>query len=255
MPAQQSSKERTTQARAPSQNGLDNAAQELAALLSSNDMFQYFQQIEAEVKKLRERNAALEITNVTNVDTFKKKIDELTDEKNKVVEEWKKDQATVKSLRDIKAEADKLLIHGKTQEDRILVQLETIKKKEAEVTRQETVRRQAEVALEKEKSTSESLRNTLKEMQDNLSRSTTKLDTAETSLATLQSFSVQLKPMAELKADISRRVCIRTAIALRGGEWSMEFDIEGGQESGAELENTSPRGMEGPPTCVAKGYT
>ncbi|KAJ6781798.1 hypothetical protein PWT90_10744 [Aphanocladium album] len=166
MPARQS-KDRTTETQALPQNGLDTAAQGLAALLSSNDT-----------------------------------TDELTDEKNKVVEEWKKDQATVKSLHDRRAEADKLLIHGKTQEDRILVQLETIKKKEAEVTRQEPVRRQAESALEKEKSTNESLKDTLKAMQDNLTRSTTKLDPAETSLATLQSFSVQLKPMAELKADI-----------------------------------------------------
>lgn len=195
-------KQRVAGANALAQNGLDNLVQELAALLSSSDAFHHLRQIEVEDKLLRERNTALEITNNTNIDTITKKVNDLTAEKTKMLEELEKEQVVAKSLREEKVSAERLRAEIKTQDDLIPLPGKTSKGKDAKITRKENMSRQKGIELEKERSTSAALANTLKTAQDSLVRCTAELASAEASLATLQSFAVQLQPMVKLKTQM-----------------------------------------------------
>lgn len=187
------------------QNGVEGWPRDLAAILStigSNDAFLRFVQIDEENQTLKNKNAELETTIRTNMGTIARSQQEWETERAGLVDILNREREIVNGLQAERVEADDLSREIKDHEHRYLALMETMKKKDDEMTREENVRRQMENELRKEQSNNATISNTLQTTGDELTRSKMDLADANASPATVRSFLVELQPMAAAKAQM-----------------------------------------------------
>ncbi|TQV93651.1 hypothetical protein V2A60_004174 [Cordyceps javanica] len=185
-------------------NSVNGSSPDLVALLSSSDILQQLLRIDIENKQLKQRNSDLEVTNRTNIDTIAEKRSAWSDEKAALERELQAKLDEMKSLRYAKNKVDELSGQVKQQEIQLLSQGETIKKKGAEITRHQALCQKAKEELDLEKTSAKVLSDSLRTLKQDLSCKKEELAKANDSLADVQSFAVQLRPMAAGKAQVKR---------------------------------------------------
>ncbi|KAJ4156077.1 hypothetical protein LMH87_001291 [Akanthomyces muscarius] len=185
----------------PSSNGLDPSLDAIS-LVSSSPVLKRLLQIDIENEQLLKRNSDLEVANRTNLASIAEQRNKWDADRNIVLRELQDQKDKVQSLRSAETKAETLDRQIKDQEKSILTQVETIKKKSAEISRQQTLYEKTKEELDKEKSSRTALSSSLQTAKQDMARNKLELTNANASLATLQSFVVPLQPVADAKAQI-----------------------------------------------------
>lgn len=202
-----------------SSNGLDPSLDAIG-LISSSPVLKRLLQIDIENEQLRKRNLELEVTNRTNLDSIAEERKKSDADRNIVLRELQDQKDKVQSLRSAETKAETLDRQIKEQEKSILTQVETIKKKSAEIGRQQTLYEKTKEELDKEKSSRAALSSSLQTAKQDMARNKLELTNANASLATLQSFVVPLQPVADAKAQM----CV-SPWALLGSSEGVEIQL------------------------------
>ncbi|KAM3498316.1 hypothetical protein MY10362_008361 [Beauveria mimosiformis] len=189
---------------APAANAVNGATPDLIALFASSDIFQQILKVDIDNKRLRERNADLEVVNRTNWDTILGDRDSWNTDKAAMERELEEGRNEVKVLREAKTKADELSKQVQAQEKQILAQTETIKKKESEIGRQESLCAKAKEQLEQEKASAKVVAHSLQEVKKNLLRAKEELGTVKEDLAEVRSFTAPLQRMENGKGQIQK---------------------------------------------------
>ncbi|OAA53319.1 hypothetical protein ISF_08800 [Cordyceps fumosorosea ARSEF 2679] len=196
----------------PKQNGKEETgvpakeangpSSDIIALVSSSEIFQQLLQIDVENKRLKERNAALEVTNNTNMDTISEKRDAWSAEKAALERALQSERDETKTLREARAKADELSQQIKNQERHILALGEKIKKKGVEIGRHQALCETAKEELERERLNAKVLGDSFQKTQQELDCRKKDLATANETLVEIQSFVTPLQPLANRKTQI-----------------------------------------------------
>ncbi|KAM3504614.1 hypothetical protein MY11210_008285 [Beauveria gryllotalpidicola] len=189
---------------APAANAGNGVTPDLMALVAKSDIFQQILKVDIDNKRLRERNADLEVVNRTNWDTILGDRDAWKADKATLERELEDGRNEVKGLREAKTKADELSKQVQAQEKQILAQVETIKKKDSEIGRQESLCAKAKEQLEQEKASAKVVAHSLQEAKKNLARTKEELETVSEELAEFRSFTAPLQPMTNGKGQIQK---------------------------------------------------